>query len=182
MTLLSQNGYPVIESARTAGPHPRLRTFNIPGVKRTLNLRDGSVGFLLVHLALWWHETIHRLDTGTWDEWGWAVRPVRGQSSGYSNHAAGCACDLDATMHPRGVSIFKTFSLKQIALIHARLVVYRGCLRWGGDYQHSPQDGMHFEVVRNMAAVEKNARRLMKTPRGKRILAANPGLQAVILS
>lgn len=182
MTLRSQNGYPVIESARTSGAHPRLRTFKIPGVNRTLNLRDGSVGFLLVHFALWWHETIHRLDQGTWDEWGWNVRPVRGQTSGYSNHAAGCAEDLDATLHPRGVSIWKTFTVKQIVQIHARLVFFRGCLRWGGDYQHSPQDGMHIEVVRSMAGVEANARRLMKTPRGKRILAANPGLKEVINS
>src|SRR4051812_28143633 len=96
----SQNGYPVIETNRTTGSLPRLRKWIIPGTDRHVFLRDGSVGFVLVHLALWFHNTIERLDRGVWDEWGWAVRPVRGQTTGYSNHAAGAAEDLNATLHP----------------------------------------------------------------------------------
>src|SRR6476661_5867602 len=177
----SQNGYPVIASNRTTGGLPRLRKWIIPGTDRHVYLRDGSAGFLLVHLALWFSEAIERIGLGIWDDWGWAVRPVRGQVAGYSNHAAGCAVDLNATRHPRGVSL-RTFSLSQVVAIRARLLLYRGCLRWGGDYRNSPTDGMHFEIVKPIGDVEKRALTLANTPRGRRILAANPGAWEVISS
>jgi hypothetical protein len=41
---------------------------------------------------------------------------------------------------------------------------------------------MHFEVVGSLRACERLARALMKTPRGRRILAANPGARATILA
>jgi hypothetical protein len=176
---------------RFDGPQPRLRKFVIPDTARTINLRDGSVGFILIHFALWWHEVVHRLDLGTWDEWGWASRPVRGQSVVISEHAGGRAEDLDATQHPRGVAILRTFKKWQIAKIHARLLLYRvwsgkklvRVLDWGGDYRHTV-DGMHVEIAPGVtiAMAERLAGFLMKTPRGKRILAANPGLREVIES
>lgn len=180
--LTAQNGYPVLETNRTDGTLPRLRRWVIPGTGRYLYLRDGSVGFVLVHLALWFHERIERLDLGVWDDWGWAVRPVRGQASGYSNHAAGAAADLNATRHPRGVPVASTFTGRQLRAIRLRLMVYAGVIRWGGDYAYSEPDGMHFEVIKPLAVVEKLARRLMRTPRGRRILAANPGAADVIRS
>ena len=94
----SQNGFPVLATNHTTGPLPRLRKWVIPGANRHVYLRDGSVGFLLVHFALWFHETISRLDQGVWDEWGWAVRNVRGSSTVISNHASGTAVDLNATL------------------------------------------------------------------------------------
>jgi hypothetical protein len=177
--LISQNGYYVLETNRTTGPLPRLRKWHVPGVDRHIFLRDGSGGFLLVYLALWFHENIEKLDAGIWDEWGWAVRPVRGQSSGYSNHASGTAEDLNATKHPRGVPTRNTFSSAEIDEIHKHLATYDGCIRWGGDYQNTP-DGMHFELNKDLAAVEKKARELSQTPRGQRILEANPGADDVI--
>lgn len=180
MTMYAQNGYPVLETNRTTGPLPRLRQWQIPGCDRHIYLRDGSVGFVLLHLALWWHETIHPLDVGVWDEWGWAVRPVRGQTSGYSNHAAGAAEDLDATLHPRGRVLAATFKAAQVVRIRARLLMYRRVIRWGGDYEHSPIDGMHFEVVAPIGRCERLAKRLATTPRGRRIAAANPGAVGVI--
>src|SRR6185436_1098451 len=77
----SVNGYPVLSTNRTTGPLPRLRKWVVPGANRHLLVRDGSTGFLLLHFALWWHESIGKLDAkgAPWDEWGWAVRPVRGQ-------------------------------------------------------------------------------------------------------
>lgn len=177
----SQNGMPVLATNRTTGDLPRLRKWVIPGANRHVYLRDGSVGFLLVHFALWWHESLHRLDGGVWDEWGWAVRPVRGQTTGYSNHASGSAIDLDATQHPRGVPILRTFKTFQVVKVRARIAFYRGALRWGGDYR-STVDGMHVELNTNLAGAEAQALRLLESPRGKRILAANPGAREVIVS
>lgn len=118
------NGWPVIFTKKMDGPGPHLRQWWMPeghGLTRHEKyflLRDGAIGFVLMHFFLWFHETIERLDTQRlWDDWGWAVRPVRGQKTGYSNHAGGAAADGNATVHPRGVSIFRTFSNKQIVTI-----------------------------------------------------------------
>lgn len=177
----SQNGYPVLFENRTTGSLPRLRKFEIPGVNRHLFLRDGSAGFVLLHFALWFDESLERLDIGVWDDWGWAVRAVRGQTSGYSNHASGTAMDLNATKHPLGVATHQTFTNGQIAKIHNRLDLYDECLRWGGDYQNRP-DAMHVEIDKPIGAVQKVADRLVDSPRGKRILKSNPGLLKVINS
>lgn len=180
-TLTTVNGWPVL-GPDTDGPFPRLRRFAIPGTGRALTLRDGAVGFLIALFALWWDERIERLDTAgdVWDEWGHAVRPVRGQSSGYSNHAGGAAADLNATRHPMGVAVSRTFTPAQIRRIRRRLLLFRGCLVWGGVW--SRPDGMHVEAARTLAACERVARVLMHTPRGRRVLAANPGLRKAILS
>jgi hypothetical protein len=175
----SQNGWPVLDSG-TSGPPPRLRHWQIPGTGRKIMLRDGSAGFLLIHLATWFDRRIEALDTGIFDDWGWASRPVRG-STIISNHASGTAMDLNATKHPMGVSTRATFSNQEIEWIHRRLRFYRGCIRWGGDYQGRP-DGMHFELNKGMPAVEKRARELTDSKRGARILNANPGAKALIFS
>lgn len=176
----SQNAYPVLFENRTDGGFPRLRKWAVPDTDRHLLLRDGSTGFLLVHMALWFDEEIERLDAGQWDDWAWAVRPVRGQTSGYSNHASGTAIDLNAVRHPRGVATADTFTGAQIDAIHRRLKMYDDCLRWGGDYQSTP-DGMHFEIDQPLDACERVARALLERPRSKRILDANPGAREVIL-
>ncbi|MDQ6524331.1 M15 family metallopeptidase [Nocardioides sp. LHD-245] len=176
----SQNGYPALDSS-TTGPLPRLRRWTIPGTHRHLLLRDGAVGFLLVFLASWFHGKIERLDLGVWDEWGWAARPIRGSST-ISNHASGTAADLDATRHPLGVPTLDTFTPRQAKRIRRKLRYrFLGLIRWGGDYAGRP-DAMHFEVVGSLRACERLARLLMKTRRGRRILAANPGARAVIKS
>jgi hypothetical protein len=181
------NGWQVIESNDTTGPLPRLRKFVLPDVKgqdntpRHFYLRDGSCGLVLMHVLLFFHEKVERLDVGIWDDWGWAVRPVRGQTSGYSNHAGAVAADANATRHPLGVAIDRTFTASQVRRIRWRLKLYRGLVIWGGNW--SRPDGMHFELApANLSRVESLARFLMRTPRGKRILDANPGLKRVIQS
>ena len=176
----SSNGWAVLD-ADTTGKLPRLRNWVLPGVNRKLKARDGSAGFLLVHMALWFDEELEQLDLGTYDDWGWASRPVRGSTTFISNHASGTAVDLNATKHPMGVATSKTFSAKQISAIHKRLTLYEGCIRWGGDYKNRP-DGMHFEINKAMSAVEARARSLTSSPRGKRILSKNPGAKSVITS
>lgn len=177
------NGWPVLLDNRTDGPLPRLRKWVVPGANRHFYLRDGAAGFVLVHLLLWFHERVERLDSldPTWDDWGWAVRPVRGMTTGYSNHAGGVAADANATRHPIGVPVERTFTKRQIVAIRRRLRLFRGLVVWGGDWRRP--DGMHFEVsAAPLSQVERLARRLMLTPRGRRILRANPGAKAVILS
>jgi hypothetical protein len=187
----SVNGWQVIDSNRTTGPMPRLRKWRVPAGKgltpgeRYFYLRDGAAGFVLLHFILWFHETIERLDTQKlWDEWGWAVRPVRGTTGNFSNHSSGTAADVNATVHPRGVSIWRTFKAWQIKAIRAWVnsTKYSNVLTWGGNW--STPDGMHIEIRdgASLSKVERVARRLMKTPRGKRILEANPGAKQVILS
>jgi hypothetical protein len=177
--VLSQNGFQVLETNRTTGATPRLRKWHVPGADRHLFLRDGSAGFLLIHFAAWYHDNVEKIDTGVWQEWGWAVRPVRGQTTGYSNHASGTAQDLRATRHPRGVPTRNTFTQAQIDRIHTRLRLYEGCIRWGGDYKGVP-DGMHFEIDRDITLVERKARELYDTPVGRKIIRANPGADLVI--
>lgn len=176
------NGWLVLESSRTTGDLPRLRKWIVPGhVDRHLYLRDGALGFILMHVLVWFHEVIERLNiTGQpWDEWGWAVRPVRGQTTGYSNHAGGVAVDLNATLHPRGVPVSQTFTPRQIRKIKRRMRLYRGIVIWGGVW--SIPDGMHFEIADvPLKRCRLLARVLMKTPRGQRILKANPGVKNIL--
>lgn len=179
---ITVNGYKVLFDNRTTGTFPRLRKWVIPGTGRYLLLRDGVLGFVLIHFALWYHEKIERLNASgsQWDEWGWAVRPVRGQSTGYSNHAGGVAMDLNATKHPRGVLITRTMSRIKIAQIKLRLKVYRGVIVWGAGWR--TPDGMHYEIAPNSyTATKRLARYLATTSRGKRILVANPGAKAIVL-
>ena len=171
----SQNGWPVL-----AEHSPLLHKWVIPGTDRHLILREGSAGFLLAHFVLWFHEKIERLDQGTWDEWGYAYRPVRGFYV-WSNHASGTAADLNATRHPLGLPTAQTFTPAQVEAIHRRLRRYRGAIHWGGDYTSRP-DAMHFELDKDLEACEAIARRLVRTPRGLRVLKANPGQRAVIRS
>lgn len=175
----SQNGYFVFMENRTSGALPRLRKWVIPGTGRHAFLRDGSAGFLLAYMATEWDREIETIDKGVWDEWGWAVRPVRGQSSGYSNHASGTALDINATLHPRGVPTRHTMSAAKVEAIHGLLAKFGGTIRWGGDYTGVP-DAMHIEINRDMTAVERKARQLWDTPIGQEVLNANPGAAGVI--
>lgn len=191
----SINGWQLLGSGLT-GQLPRLRRWTVPtpGVPsrvvhhidadptvRQLVLRDGSAGFLLVHLALWFHEKVERLDLGVWDEWGYAPRPIR-SGTVPSNHGSGTAMDLNATRHPFHVPTSRTFTTKQVRAIKLRLRLYGGLIDWGGAWRVENQDAMHFELApgSSLAAVERRARLLTHSPRGKRVLAANPGALATI--
>jgi hypothetical protein len=161
----SQNGWPVLST-------DDCRKWLMPGVPRHFLLAHGAPGFVLMHLALWFHESIERLDLGTWDEWGHANRTIRGATS-ISNHASGTALDLNATRHPLGVDTDSTFTWPQIAKIRQRLGGgYRDVIRWGGDYEHRP-DAMHFEINAPKRDVLQLAYDLADSPRGKRVLRVN---------
>jgi hypothetical protein len=148
MSATSQNDYVANEVSLT-------QVWTIPGTSRSIRLRKGAPGALLVDFAAWFHQHIEPIDTGQLDDWGFAVRPIRGQDVEYdadgnainlSNHASGTAEDLNATKHPLGKR--NTFSAAKTAAIRARLKVYGGAIRWGGDYTGRP-DEMHYEIVKS---------------------------------
>lgn len=173
----SQNGWPVL-----APGSDLLHQWVVPDTDRHLILRHGSAGFLLADFALWFHEVVERLDLGVWDDWGYAHRAVRGYSLVWSNHASGTACDLNATRHPLDVPTLSTFTRAQADLINRRLSRrYRYAIAWGGSYVNRP-DAMHFEINKHLEFCERVARDIMTTPRARRVLEANPGQRAVILS
>jgi hypothetical protein len=145
----SQNGWP-------AGDAVRLRTWDIPGTARRIRLADGDAGWLLVDFAAWFHREIEPIDEGQLDDWGYAFRVIRAGVA-LSNHASGTAIDLNATRHPLGKR--GTFRPDQVAKIRARLRLYDGCLRWGGDYTGRPDD-MHIEINKPAGAVAAVAARL----------------------
>lgn len=175
---LSQNRWPALDTGST-----KLYTWIIPAKTGPIRLllRNGSAGFILAHMALWVAEAVTPLWSKVVDDWGYAYRPIRGYTTELSNHASGTAMDLNATQHPLGK--VGTWPARQARAIRARLAwrLYAGTIRWGGDY-HGRVDEMHFEINRDLASCERVARRLMKTPRGRRLLAANPTQRKVILS
>lgn len=171
----SQNGWPVLSSGSA-----KLHTWVIPANNGAIRvtLRNGSAGFLLAHFLLWWAETIEPLAGRIVDDWGYALRPVRGQTTGYSNHASGTAADANAVQHPLGTHTLTTVERGKIWL---RLKIYSGVLRSGAFYS-GRVDEMHTELNADLWSAERVARRLLGSPRGKRVLAANPGQRAVIES
>ena len=177
MTIIrAQNDWPVL-----APDSQQLRTWTEPDSGIRIRLRNGSAGFILIFLLSWFHARVERINDGQLDDWGYAFRPVR-DGADWSNHAAGCAVDVNATQHPLGVPTARTFTQIQARRIRRKLrVSFLGTVRWGGDYRTRP-DAMHFEIVRALPVCEQLARVLMRTRRGKRILAANPGQRKVILS
>lgn len=176
----SQNGWIALVPGSTL-----LYQWYVPGTQRHFLLRNGSAGFILCHFILWFHETIEKLNRKgeVWDDWAYAYRPVR-NAQDLSNHASGTAVDLNATRHPLGkVGTFRYKIRGKYASfrIRTRLRLYNQCIRWGGMYDNR-KDEMHFEIDASLRVCESVAKRLMKTRRGKRILAANPEQAKVILS
>lgn len=171
----SQNGWPVL-----ASNSPKLHTWKIPtkhGVVR-LRLRNGSAGFILAWVILRWAEKFEPVAGKVLDDWGYAYRPVRGKTTGFSNHASGTAADVNATRWPLGTT---HMTAKQRARVLYVISIARTVVRWGGNYS-GRKDQMHLEINKSLATCERLAKVLMKTPRGKRILGANPGQKRVIFS
>lgn len=167
----SQNGYRVLTERETY-------LWVIPvrkGDTRHYRLSPGYVGFVLAHMILWWHERIEPINTGQWDEWGWADRPIR-ESNETSNHASGTAGDVNAVRHPLGVAGTFRYTWQRLRISRRLRFFYRGRIRWGGEY-HGRKDEMHIEINAKPHKIFHLARRLKRTPRGKRILRANPTQQ-----
>lgn len=149
----SQNGFPVKSSSAGLDKTPIGNTgVTVPG-----GTTDDDCGFVLRYVAEQFHNRVEKLRQG-WC-WGYAYRPVRGQSTGFSNHASATALDLNAPNHPMGKA--NTFSAEEKAEIHKILAEVDGVVRWGGDY-HGRIDEMHFEINDDYNAVKAVAAKLRK--------------------
>lgn len=134
--LKSYNGY-------TASKYPNeidIKSYPVKGTDRKLKCAS-SVGPLLAAFAAEFHELIEPIDDGTFDDWGYAFRMVRGSTDRLSCHSSGTAIDLNATKHPLGK--VGTFPAEKVPMIRALSKKYG--LKWGGDFK-SRADEMHFEV------------------------------------
>jgi hypothetical protein len=134
--LTSYNGYPASKDPDEI----KIKSYPVKGTDRRLRCAE-SVGPLLAAFAAEFHELIEPIDEGTFDDWGYAFRMVRGSTDRLSCHSSGTAIDLNATKHPLGKA--GTFPAEKIPMLKALAKKYG--LKWGGDFKSRPDD-MHFEV------------------------------------
>jgi len=139
----SYNGWPASKDQAEIG----VKLFKVKGTDRKLRCAE-SVGPLLAAFAAEFHELIETIDEGTFDDWGYAYRMVRGDPTKLSCHASGTAIDLNATKHPLGK--YDTFDAAKVPMIRALAKKYG--LKWGGDFKTRPDD-MHFEISISPAKV-----------------------------
>ena len=132
----SYNGYAASKDPKEI----RIKSYLVKGTDRKLKCAE-SVGPLLAAFAAEFHELIEPIDEGTFDDWGYCYRMVRGDATKLSNHSSGTAIDLNATKHPLGK--YDTFAAEKVPMIRALAKKYG--LKWGGDFKSRPDD-MHFEV------------------------------------
>lgn len=132
----SYNGYPASKDPAEIA----IKSYLVKGTDRKLRCAE-SVGPLLAAFAAEFHELIEPIDEGTFDDWAYAYRMVRGDATKLSNHSSGTAIDLNATRHALGK--VGTFPAEKVPMIRALAKKYG--LKWGGDYINR-KDEMHFEV------------------------------------
>lgn len=150
--IASQNGWPVFDTA------PDATTPYITG-----RVRPGDVDVIFTWLGEQFHERVEHIRKD-WS-WGWAKRTVR-NSTAISNHASATANDFNAPAHVLGKR--GTFSKKQVAEIHKILGELEGVVRWGGDYEKRA-DEMHFEIIKNAAAVKAVADKIRRGTLGRAV-------------
>jgi hypothetical protein len=114
--------------------------FIVEGVAFPGGVKRGPVTTILRYVAEQFHRRVEPLHPGHC--WGYNYREVRGGAS-ISNHAAGCAIDINSPAHAMGRH--GTFSPAQVEQIHAIVAECCGVVRWGGTFTRP--DEMHFEVV-----------------------------------
>ena len=132
----SYNGYPASKDPDAI----KIKSYPVKGTDRKLRCAE-SVGPLLAAFAAEFHELIEPIDEGTFDDWAYAYRMVRGNPTKLSCHSSGTAIDLNATKHPLGK--VGTFPAEKVPMIRALSKKYG--LKWGGDYK-GRADEMHWEV------------------------------------
>ena len=142
---LSANGWPASEDQAAIG----IKSYAVPGTHLKIRCAE-KVAPLLVHFAADFNKLIEPIDGGTFDDWSYAFRKVRGSDTVVSNHSSGTALDLNSLAHPLGK--VDTFNAAKVPMLRALVRKYG--LRWGGDYS-GRKDEMHFEV--NINAVKAAA-------------------------
>lgn len=162
----SQNGWPVHTNQSRLVSVPKIRGRVAP-----------EVAPIFADLVQQIDQSVEDVDAGA-DDWGYAYRPIRGKSSGYSNHSSGTAVDVNADKHPLGKR--KTWSKSQNAALDKILARYvdpqtgKNVVRAGKDYRIR-KDDMHFEIVANKAAVA----RVVQSLRGAKPVEVKPASSAL---
>ncbi len=142
-------------------------------------------GFILCVWATWYNRYVERINPvgdEPWDEWGYARRQNRNAGT-WSEHG-GCASDLNATLHPNGVPVNRTFTSGQLTKMRRKAKLWNyyartPIIRLGIDYKNTP-DGMHNELYYKPVALKRLANILVRTWAGKQVIAANPGRVAAL--
>lgn len=171
---VSQNGWGILKSENSKYLHTWIIPAHTGEVR--IPLRRGPCGLILAHHCLWFAERIEPVE-GKGDDFGWSPPRLIPGSNVYSNHGSGTAEDLNSSIHPQNTH---TFSQSLIDEIHLHLAVYEGAIRWGGDY-HTSTDEMHWEINQDEPTVRALAQRLILTPRGRRLMKANPDMKKHIV-
>jgi hypothetical protein len=151
---ISQNGYDVFDNTNNF-----VRT-TVEGVG--FWSLDEDIATILDDFTQKFHDQIEHIDlpvreTPGYDDWSYAVRPVRGQTTGYSNHGSATARDLNATRHPRGVR--NTYSAAKRAALRDLVNSYDGVLRHG-EFYSDVIDGMHVEIDGSRVQVTAMAKKI----------------------
>jgi hypothetical protein len=136
MILQSHNGWKASKDPAEID----IKSYLVPGTKVKLRCASACAP-LLIGFAAEFHKLIEPIDEGALDDWGYAFRPIRGQTEKLSNHSSGTAIDLNAPKHALGV--IGTFPPEKVPMIRALSKKYG--LKWGGDYQNR-KDEMHWEI------------------------------------
>ena len=150
MTEKSQNGWTASKDQKEIN----IKGFLVKGTNITLRC-EANAGLILAAFASEFNEQIEKLEGATFDDRSYAYRPVRGQTTGLSNHASGTAIDLNALKHPLGKK--GTFGVPKEMLL--KQLVKKYGLRWGGSYASRP-DEMHFEIIETPAQVKLRIKKL----------------------
>lgn len=117
------------------------------------------------------------------DDWSYYFKLNANDPNSYSEHAGGCAIDINATQHPNGASSkYVGFTKPQVAEIDRILDEMEGIMEWGGNW-HSTIDPMHFNWApgTNTTLGKKKVERVVEKLR--KIMQADPsnyGLAEVV--
>jgi hypothetical protein len=145
----TDNGWP-------ASPSLALRPLVIDGVGFVPGIVDNDdvatvLGYVLQQVA----DRVEKPVAG-WC-WGFAYRENVNSPNSLSRHSGGIAVDFNAPRHPNGAAL--TFSLAQRTTIRAILAEVENAVRWGGDFNGTPDD-MHFEIDATPAELPAVAARI----------------------
>ncbi len=140
--LTSYNGWPASKDQAEIG----VKAYKVEGTSLKLRCAE-NVAPLLINFAKEFNELIEPIEGGTFDDWGYAYRDVRGVPGKLSNHSSGTAIDLNSLRHPLGK--VGTFDAAKVPMIRALAKKYG--LTWGGDWTR--KDEMHFEISIGAAKV-----------------------------
>ncbi|MHC6175481.1 M15 family metallopeptidase [Glutamicibacter sp. X7] len=119
----------------------------------TGKVRGGDHAVVLDYICARWDAEVEPIKP--WQSWGFASRDVRGNAGIISEHATGCAVDINAPLHPLGVATNKTLTRKQIRTIRRIIKDVDGAARWGGEW--SRPDAMHIELMGGNAKIKQVA-------------------------